>query len=372
VLAVLYAPNYVALVVAVTLFGVIGQMYRPASAALISELTPAHRQVMIFAMHRLALNLGTSAAPLLGAALFAFSYDLLFWGQAAAAVGYAIIALIALPKHTPITKAKPGADAPVTPHGTGYRAVLVDKRFVLFLGAFLINSVVYLQHVSALPLAMRDAGLPVIWYGAMITMNAVIVITCELLATKVVQTWQMRTAAAVGFALLGAGMAVYALPGGVAIFVIGTLTWTLAEIVAGPTMFAYSATAAPPGLRGRYIGTSQAVFGIGTAIGPPAGVAIWYGAGDALWVLCGLVCLLGIGAVWVGMRPTNPAEPANLVEPTNPVESNEPAESGEPTGSREPDSPADQTKKTSETVATAHIADAANMAEPEPIREKAT
>jgi hypothetical protein len=35
---------------------------------------------MVFAMSRLALNLGMTAAPLLGAALVTISYDMLFWG----------------------------------------------------------------------------------------------------------------------------------------------------------------------------------------------------------------------------------------------------------------------------------------------------
>ena len=36
----------------VALAGAVGQFYRPASAALLTELTPKHRQVMIFAIYR--------------------------------------------------------------------------------------------------------------------------------------------------------------------------------------------------------------------------------------------------------------------------------------------------------------------------------
>ena len=59
---------------------------------------------------------------------------------------------------------------------------------------------------------------------------------------------------AVGFCLLGSGLAVYALPGGLAVFVVGTLLWALAEIIEGPTMFAYPAIAGPPAASGRYLG----------------------------------------------------------------------------------------------------------------------
>ncbi|HZB50924.1 MAG TPA: MFS transporter, partial [Mycobacteriales bacterium] len=84
VLSILYLTSYPALVVVVGLAGAVGGAYRPAAGTLLSELTPRDRQVMIFAMYRLFYNLGNTAAPLIGAALVAASYDLLFWGEAIA------------------------------------------------------------------------------------------------------------------------------------------------------------------------------------------------------------------------------------------------------------------------------------------------
>src|SRR6266540_872214 len=183
---------------------------------LLSELTPQHRQVMIFAMYRLALNLGTTAAPLIGAALVAVSYNLLFWGEAVAALAYAAIALVALPARAPATE--PAADAeqadraadaagdaagsaagdavgdavgdseggagrpdPGAAGRGGYRAVLADRRYTLYLLAMLVNATVYVQYLATLPLAVRGAGLAIGVYSAMIALNGFIVITCELL-----------------------------------------------------------------------------------------------------------------------------------------------------------------------------------------------
>jgi MFS family permease len=88
-IAVLLLGYYPALLVAVVAVGATSQLYRPASSTLLAELTPRQRQTMIFAMSRLALNLGTTAAPLIGVALLTISYDLLFCTEAAAAVGFA-------------------------------------------------------------------------------------------------------------------------------------------------------------------------------------------------------------------------------------------------------------------------------------------
>lgn len=304
VLSILYLHNYLLLLVAVVVIGTVNGAYRPASNALLSELTPPHQQVMIFAIYRLAYNVGNTAAPLLGAAFIAVSYDLLFWGEAAAALGYAAIAAVALPRRT--TAPARRVDEPATPAATGdrigYRAVLADRRYLLFLGAAFLNALVYVQYLSTLPIAMRTAGLGTAWFSAVVAMNGLLVIAFELLVTKVVQRWPMRIAALLGFLLLGAGMAVYALPFGAAVFVAGTLVWTVAEMVGGPTMFAYPAVAGPGRLRGRYIGAATAMFGVGSACGSLFGLAVWSQIGEAVWWWCGILAIAGAVPAWFGIR----------------------------------------------------------------------
>lgn len=307
-LSVLYLGYYPALVAAVFLVGLIGQLYRPASATLLSELTDKERQVMIFALYRWALNLGTTAAPLIGAALIVVSYDLLFWAEAITALGYGVIAAIALPRR----EAKPApaeAEAEAAPaQPDGYRAVLADRRFVMYLLAMLVNAAVYIQYVSTLPLTMRDAGLATFWFSLVIALNGFIVITCELLVTKFTQKLPIKLVVGLGFALLGAGFSLYALPWGVAIFLIGTLVWTAAEIVAGPTLFAYPGMVAPDHLRGRYIGSTQLMFSLGSAVGPGLGVFLYDAIGLNVWWCFGVASLLAMVLAISGMRRIDAAE----------------------------------------------------------------
>lgn len=312
-IAVLYVRAFPVLLAAVVLVGIIGQFYRPASATLLSALTPPERQVMTFALYRWALNVGTTAAPLLGAGLILISYSLLFWAEAIASLCYAVIAAIALPTRA---AERSIATEDRAEAGTGYLAVLRDRRYVLYLLAVLINSVVYIQYVSTLPLTMKDAGLATVWFAIVVALNGAIVISCELLVTKVVQRWPMRITVAVAFALLGGGLSLYALPWGVGIFIAGTLVWTLAEIVGGPSVFAYPGIAAPARLRGRYIGSMQLMFSLGTAIGPPLGVALYLAAGRAVWWCCGLACLAGAVLVVAGMVRTPAAVQAQVPVPS--------------------------------------------------------
>lgn len=301
VLAIAYVPSYPAVVVVVALAGAVGQFYRPASAALLTELTPKNRQVMIFAVYRLAMNLGTTAAPLIGAALVAVSWNLLFIGEALAALAYAVVAIVALPRRRPVADVPDsGGETAAAPAG-GYLAVLRDYRYVLFLLCMFINAAIYMQYLAVLPLHMKADGLSTWWFSAVVALNGFIVITCELLVTKVVQNWPARMVAMIGFVLLGGGLAFYALPGGIAIFVIGTLLWTLAEIIGGPTMFAYPGMAAPQPLLGRYVGSAHAMFGLGSALGPFLGVWAWNTVGTQVWVWCGLAGALGVALAYFGM-----------------------------------------------------------------------
>ncbi|ONI69686.1 MFS transporter [Kribbella sp. ALI-6-A] len=318
VLAIAYVPSYTAILVVVALAGAVGQFYRPASAALLTELTPKHRQVMIFAVYRLTMNVGATAAPLVGAALVAVSWDLLFIGEALAALAYAAVAIIALPKRrSTATEAAEEGEVQDAPADRGnYLTVLRDYKYVLFLVCMFINAAIYMQYLAVLPLHMKADGLSTWWFSAVVALNGFIVITCELLVTKVVQHWPAKLVVIAGFILLGGGLAFYALPGGVAIFVVGTLLWTLAEIIAGPTMFAYPGMAAPPHLLGRYVGSAHAMFGLGSALGPFLGVWVWNNSGTQVWLWCGLAGAVGVVLAYFGMpgKPEAAEEPPAAVD----------------------------------------------------------
>src|SRR5215470_2903076 len=100
IISVLYLQVYLLILLAVVLAGTVGQIYRPAAQAMITELTPPGQLVMVTAMYRLSLNLGTTVTPLIGLALISVSWNLLFWAEALAALTYGLIALKYLPGRT--------------------------------------------------------------------------------------------------------------------------------------------------------------------------------------------------------------------------------------------------------------------------------
>lgn len=308
---VLYLDSYAAILAIIGVSGAASQAYRPASTSMISQLTPAARQVMVFAMVRLAINVGTTAAPLLGAALVKVSWDFLFWGEALAVLIFSAVAWVTLPAGH--TSDEERSESSVGEGGTtrkpSYLAVLADRRYLLFLLAMFASSMIYIQYVSTLPLTVQHLGMSTTVYASMVAINGALVITCELLVAKVVQQWPARIAVVAGVALTGVGMSAYALPWGLAALVIATLLWSLGEIIGYPTLFfAYPAQAGPPELRGRYLGASNSLYGLGTALGPFVGVMLWNRFQEGLWIGCGVVGLVAVVAAWYGVRPTS-AEP---------------------------------------------------------------
>lgn len=308
IVSLLFVPRYPLLLAAVLLVGLLGRIARPAAATLLSDLTPGDSQIMIFAMSRFGLNLGAMTAPLLGFALFHLgndTFDLLFWGEALAALSYATLAFIALPaRPARAVRARTG------PPG-GYLEVLRDRRFTVYLVAMLLHTVVYVQYLSTLPLDIRASGMKIFWYTLAVSLNGFIVIAFELFLTRITQRWPARLTVGLAFALLGVGVAGYGLPLGPTVIVAGTLIWTLGEIIGGPTIFAYPALAAPARLKAHYIGSFQFVYGMGAALGPVVGGWLLVRLGHGVWpvLACGslLATVLGVVAVRTPGRQPAPA-----------------------------------------------------------------
>jgi MFS family permease len=79
-----------------------------------------------------------------------------------------------------------------------------------------------------------------------------------------------------------------------------TVVFVSGMIVSGPSMSAHPAKA-PAAVKGRYIGASQAVFGLGMTVGPAVGVLLWNHIGNGIWLVCGLVGLAAAVCAAVGM-----------------------------------------------------------------------
>lgn len=295
--------------------GAAAQAYRPASAALLAALTPEERHVMVFAVYRLAFNLGMTVGPLVGALLVeSASYSVLFWGDAVTSVAFGIVAAVMLPGGA-IGRDTEEDGAPAAKGG--YRRVLADHRYALFVTALFLNAVVYIQYITTLPLHVGDAGLSAGWFGVLVAVNGAAVILLELPLTRVVQRWPARLAVPLGIGLVGFGLNLYAGPTAVGWLIGATVVWSLGEMIGTPTASAYPVRVAPAALRGRYLAVAAATQNIGYAVGPPLGALAWTRFDTTVWWLCGAVTVVAVLAALAGITSTPAAAPpAEAVVPT--------------------------------------------------------
>jgi predicted MFS family arabinose efflux permease len=333
-IALVYLPGNRPLLFAdAVLIGLVGSVFGPVAATLLSALTPPDRQVMIFALSRFSLNLGVTAAPLIGFALIFLDhkqYTLLFWGDGITSLAYAGLALVALSaRRLPARPRK--ATGGGKRHG-GYGAVLRDRRYLVYLIAAFLGVAVYVQFQTVMPLDITAKHLNIFWYALAVFVNGLIVIGLELLVTKRSQKWAPRVAIGMSYLLIAVGVATYGLPLVPVVIIIGTVIWSLGEILGGPATFAYAAMAGPAELKSYYISSFQFVFELGAAAGSFAGGFLFAVLSHRVWPVIGAAEIVGLVLILAATRRSRPAAvPSPPQDPQDPqAASAAPAGAGEP------------------------------------------
>jgi MFS family permease len=264
------------------LAGLSSELYRPASAALLADLVPPERRLTAYALYRLAINVGFAAGAATAGLLAERSFLLLFLVEASCSAAFGIAALVFLPEG-------------VRSHRTGerpgelVRAIRADRPFQLFLVASLLGAFVYFQQQGALPLHVIDQGLSFATFGALMSLNGLIIVVLELPMTAITGRHARQPVIAVGFLLVGLGFALTAWATNVPLLALSVAIWTIGEIASAPVSQAYVADLAPRHLRGRYQGAWGLTFGLALVIGPVAGTAAYAANATAFWLSCGVL-----------------------------------------------------------------------------------
>jgi MFS family permease len=294
-LALSQADEIVLIGVLTILAGLTGEMYRPASAALLADLVPAGQRLPAFALNRLAINLGFAAGPATAGLLADRSFTYLFVGDALTSLVFGILALAALPEGV---RTRRGEER----RGEGIRTIARDRAFVFFLVSSILGAFVYFQSNATFPLHVKESGLSNADYGLLISLNGLAIVLLELPFTSITQRYPAIPTLAVGSILVGLGFALNAWAESLAALAFTVLIWTIGEIVYAPVASAYVADIAPVHLRGRYQGAWGLMWGLAFMLGPGLGAAFFAWNGDAFWLFCGVLGFLSAGLLLAGSR----------------------------------------------------------------------
>ena len=180
-----------AIIAATWLAALTGELYRPASSALLADLVPPELRVTAYAAYRMAFNAGFAFGPATAGFLAARGYFWLFAGDAATSVLFGVIALVALPRGLPSRREEGGWRHDL-------KTVASDGRFVRLLSAAFLIALVFLQISSTFSLQVTGQGFPAATYGLILSLNGVLVVLCELPLTSVTRRFPARAVMAVG------------------------------------------------------------------------------------------------------------------------------------------------------------------------------
>jgi len=284
------ARTFAGIICVTILLAITNEMFRPAGLAAISHSVSPEQRKAAFALNRLAINLGMSIGPAIGGFLATLSFQFLFVIDGATSLLAGIVlAFFSLHLTSAVTDSEAGMEEKPAPAQS--RRAFSDLQFLYFLLATVFVTIVFFQHLAAMPLFMvRNLHLSEAAYGLMFTINTGLIVLLEVPLNLRISRWSHRTTLALGSFLCAAGFGSFAFAGGIGGVVIALIVWTAGEMMLFPGMSAYVSHIASSERQGEYMGFYTMAFSIAFIIGPWMGTELLerFGA-QVLWAVMFLI-----------------------------------------------------------------------------------
>ncbi|MCG8453416.1 MAG: MFS transporter [Spirochaetales bacterium] len=276
---------------------------RPASQALVTDLSPPNLRREAFGLLYFGINLGVAIGPLVAGFLFEKYRSWLFWGDSITT----FVALILVA----IFVEEPDSDVPVQgsswehkDDSSLFQAFFGRKILVVFLAATVVSHFVYAQVGFSLPLLMEtlfDAKSAQV-FGSIMTLNALIVILITPLCLKGLHRFQTAHNMVAGALFYVVGFGVLAvIPPSLAWVFASTIFWTVGEVIFATNARVFSASHTPVNHRGRFASIEEATRSGGRIVAPMiAGLltgvlgtrGVWIPVAGAALILAGVLFLI--------------------------------------------------------------------------------
>ena len=288
-----FAPTLGIFIAVVVVVGTLSSIGHPAHEAVVADLLPPEKRAEGYGIIRVVFNIAVIIAPPIAGLLIANSYLTLFIVDAVISLISATIVILALPE----TKPKAHALAkPETMKQTfaGYGRVFKDMPYLAFIGVTVMMTLVYMNMNSTLGVYMRDShGMPEINFGAILSLNAIIVVVLQFWVTRRLEKYKPMLMMAAGSLLYAIGFAMYGFVSGIMLFALAMIIITIGEMIVSPFQQSVVASFAPEDMRGRYMAVSSLSWSIAFTIGPYfAGLILDSANPSLLWIFCGAIGIL--------------------------------------------------------------------------------
>ena len=327
-LILMVAATYPAIMLSMGLYGLFGEMYRPAANAAVVDIVPPLLRTAAFDALYWAVNLGFAIGTLTGGLVIEISFAPIFWINAISLTLFAVIIALFLPETKPSIasphqhekgKEKEKEEEKKEEeeeenekenlakeiiekekHGLRYwLAPYRDTTFMWLMAATLLTTTLFFQTMSTLPISLSQANILGRQYGQIIALNGILIITCQPLVAHLTKQRKISTMVAVGFLLNALGFGTLTFATQYYTFVVAIVVLTFGEICWIPRSNAALAFLAPPHLRGNYMGVNFIVWGIATILAPLGGTTLLQHYGRfVLWPVGAAGGLIATIIIW--------------------------------------------------------------------------
>jgi len=275
--------------------GSLSNIAGPAHQAMIADILPEKTRTEGFGILRVAANLAWIFGPMIGGLVAGRSYLMLFILDAITSLITAFIVFRSIPETKP--------QEPETEHKktiaqtfVGYRVVLADRLYVVYLLVSMLMLIAYQQMYHTLSVYLRDShGVPERGYGALLSIDAALVVLLQFWVTRRIRDRPPMVMMAVGTALYMVGLAMFGFVSTYWLFVAAILLLTFGEMVVMPVSQSLAARFAPEDMRGRYMAFYSLAWAVPATIGPwAAGLILDNYNPDWVWYAAGIACAIAV------------------------------------------------------------------------------
>ncbi len=268
----------------------VSDILRPANSVSLAYYSKPENLVKSFTLNRMALNLGFSIGPALGGVLAAFSYDLLFYGNAFGATIAALIFYFYFRNKTGTVK----EDKKQVLIEATSRSPYKDVPFLVFTFLSILFATCFFQLFSTLPLYYREVyHLTEKSIGIILAFSGVVIVCLEM---GIVHFAERRSTAGnaiiVGVVFCGLAFASLMITHAMWLLYFSIFLLCVAEMLAMPFMATVTLLRSNTKTRGVYMGLNSLALSAGLIFAPFFGtrIAASYGF-NTLWTGTGVLML---------------------------------------------------------------------------------
>jgi len=291
--------NFMGLLFFSILRGVAQAFFGTVSKALMADLTPDHKRYKMFANRYLALNIGFSVGPMLGALLGIGGSTIAFVLTSVVYIIYAVVLFFML---SAIDDNESVSEESIN-ISLLWNTMRKDTPLLLFIiGGMLLTtvhgqmSVTLSQHLQA---NIIDG---VKLFAALMSINGFTVLILQIPVTRWSERFTFTQRILFGCILFAIGEAGFAFSTNWTPFIISMLIFTLGEILVIPAEYAQVDEITPSHLRGTYYG-AQSLGEFGNFVGPWfGGILLSVYGGTMMFLFMAFISLLGSYFFYLGKR----------------------------------------------------------------------